>query len=329
MKKIGILTSGGDGPGMNAAIHAIVSAAAHHNLQCIGFEHGYNGLLHRDFRLLTPTDVQHISHRGGTILKSARCKEMREPRYQQQAAENLSALALDGLIVIGGDGSFRGADAIQALTGKAIIGVPGTIDNDIDGSDFSIGYFTAVHTAVEAIDKIRDTADAFDRIFVVEVMGRHSGFLALDVAVATEAEQVICPEMNLVPENLLDNVIEHINGHFSQFGYTSYIIVLAENSLGDSNSEQLAATLQQHTGIDCRAVVLGHIQRGGTAMPRDRILATKLGVFAVDSLLAGKRGVMVGEIGNNLVLTALSATGQRTKKPSEFMLDLYRRGLFV
>lgn len=326
INNIGILTSGGDAPGMNAAIHAIVTTAEFHNINCYGFTRGYNGLIDNDHAKLNYRNVKHISQLGGTFLKSARCSRMLEPSMRQLAVNNMQDLNLQGLIVIGGDGSFRGADALSQITDIPIIGVPGTIDNDIDGSDQSIGFFTAADTALNAIDKIRDTADAFERIFIVEVMGRHSGHLALEVGVAAEAEHIICPEMNIPPELLVQNIATHINNYLSVFGNASYIIVVAENTYPDG-SEALAKMLTEQIGIETRASILGHIQRGGIAACQDRVLATKLGGYAVESLLAGKKSMMVGEVKGELKLTPLGQTGLVLKSPNQYLLDLYQRKL--
>lgn len=325
---IAILTSGGDAPGMNAAIHAIVTAAEHHNINCFGYERGYNGLLHNNLRHLTNHSVKHISHLGGTILKSARCPEMTETAQQQLAVANLAESNIDALLVIGGDGSFRGATALSGLTDIPIIGIPGTIDNDIDGSDHTIGFATACDTALSAIDKIRDTADAFERIFIVEVMGRHSGHLALEVGIGCEAEQIICPEMDIDPHNTVQSITTHINNYLEVYGDASYIIVLAEHSY-PQGSEALAKMLTEQIGIETRASILGHIQRGGTPVCQDRTLATKLGGFAVEALLKGEKSVMAGSISGRLCLTSLSQTGQKQKRPDPYLLNLYKHKLLL
>jgi 6-phosphofructokinase 1 len=326
MNKIGILTSGGDAPGMNAAIHAIVTTANFHNIECIGFERGYNGLIDNVAVLLPLSKVKHISHLGGTILKSARCPRMLEPKFQKIAAENMQLNALDAFIVIGGDGSFQGAHFLSQLTSIPIIGVPGTIDNDIDGTDNTIGFDTAANTALDAIDKIRDTADAFERIFIVEVMGRHSGQLALNIGVAAEAEHVLCPEMHIPPHQIIQNITTHINTYLNVNPHASYIIVTAENTYPDG-SIALADMLSNKIGIDCRASVLGHMQRGGMASCVDRILATKLGAFSVESLLSGAKSRMAGEVKGQLILTPLADTGLGNKKIDPYLLNIYSKKL--
>ena len=326
MKNIGLITSGGDAPGMNAALHAIVTSANYHNIHCIGFERGYNGLIDDNYVTLNRHNVKHISQLGGTIIKSARCPRLLQLKFQQQVVETMANHQLDGLIVIGGDGSFRGAYELSKLTNTPIIGVPGTIDNDIDGSDHTIGFFTAADTALSAIDKIRDTADAFERIFIVEVMGRHSGHLALEVGVAAEAEHIICPEMNIAPQDIVQNIATHINRYLALNGDASYIIVMAEHTFEDG-SEALAKLLTQQIGIETRASVLGHIQRGGVASCQDRTLATKLGGFAIDSLLNREANVMAGYVDGKLILTPLNKTGLGEKSPSRYLLDLYQKKL--
>lgn len=326
IKNIGIITSGGDAPGMNASIHALVTTAGFHQINCIGFERGYNGLIDNNYIKLNRHNIKHISQLGGTILKSARCPRMLEHQHQLTVVDTMKRHQLDGLIIIGGDGSFRGAVELGKHTSTPIIGVPGTIDNDIDGSDYTIGFFTACDTALSAIDKIRDTADAFERIFIVEVMGRHSGHLALEVGVAAEAEHIICPEMNIAPHDVVQNIATHINRYLSINGNASYIIVMAEHTYADG-SEALAQMLTQQIGIETRASILGHIQRGGIATCQDRTLATRLSGFAIESLVAGENQVMAGEVNNKLVLTPLAETGLGVKKPNEYLLDLYQKKL--
>lgn len=326
MKTIGIITSGGDAPGMNAAIHSIVTTASFHNIQCIGFERGYNGLIDDIHHDLSLANVKHISHLGGTILKSARCPRMLEQKYRNQVIETLINNSIDGLIVIGGDGSFQGAHLLSQITDIPIIGVPGTIDNDIDGSDYTIGFDTASNTALDAIDKIRDTADAFERIFIIEVMGRHSGQLALNVGIAAEAEQIICPEMAIDPHLIVQNIAQHINSYLIDNGHASYIIVAAENTYPDG-ALALAELLTKQIGIECRASVLGHMQRGGLASCADRTLATKLGAFAVESLISGYNNVMSGQVNGQLTLTELEKTGLGTKQVDPYLLNIYTNKL--
>lgn len=312
LKKIAVLTSGGDAPGMNAAVRSIVLTAVHFNIEIVGFKHGYNGLLTNDVVPLTQKSVKSIISLGGTILKSARCKTFHTEESALLATKNLQNNDIDALIVIGGDGSFRGAVHLSRFWNKQIVGVPGTIDNDIDGTDNTIGFLTATETALDAIDKIRDTADAFERIFIVEVMGRNSGFLALQTGIASAAEQIICPELHAPEHHDLEQLCLRIQSAQMESPHNSYIIVIAEN-FWSGGAYGLAQTLSTQIGIDCRPCALGHIQRGGSPSSSDRILATKLGAQAVEAILQGENTVMVGEVSGKLKLTPLSLTGEKTK----------------
>lgn len=319
VKRIAVLTSGGDAPGMNAAIRAIVLTSAAHNIDVIGFEHGFNGLLDQEFQTLLPLHVQHIIQLGGTILKSARCKALHTEAGARQAADVLHSLQIDALIVIGGDGSFRGALAIAEHYSGQIIGVPGTIDNDVDGTDFTIGFATAIDTALDAIDKIRDTADAFERIFLVELMGRHSGYISLSAGIAAGAEQIICPEFTQLKNDNLQSVITPIQHAQLLRGKSSYIIVVAENSY-PGGTTALADALSNALGIECRACILGHIQRGGKPVGADRILATKLGAYAVEQVVNGAHLMMAGEINQTAQLYPLVQTGERKKQIDPYLV---------
>ena len=322
--KIGVLTSGGDAPGMNAAIRAVVMTAAANGISVIGFKHGFNGIFNSEYQQLHSSDVQHIIQQGGTLLKSARCQQLTQPKGSEQAGEALNTLGLDALIVIGGDGSFRGCQAIAPFFKGQIVGIPGTIDNDVDGTDFTIGFATALETALDAIDKIRDTADAFERIFLVEVMGRHTGYLALAAGIASGAEQIICPEYGAVDLADLQRDIQQVQ---HQYGRGSYIIVIAE-TMYPAGATTLASELTLATGIECRACVLGHMQRGGSPVGSDRILATKLGAFAVEQLIAGNAHLMMaGEQGGHAILYPLSLTGDKKKQTDPYLLDWQQRML--
>ncbi len=321
---IGLLTSGGDAPGMNAAIRAVVLTAAAQGIRVLGFKHGFNGIFNSDFQQLQRTEVLHIIQNGGTILKSARCQLLEQADGPEKAATILNTLAVDALIVIGGDGSFRGCQAIAPFYQGQIVGIPGTIDNDVDGTDFTIGFATALDTALDAIDKIRDTADAFERIFLVEVMGRHTGYLALAAGIASGAEQIICPEYGDVDIVDLQNDIRQMQ---REFGNGSYIIVIAE-TMYSAGATALAAELTAASGIECRACVLGHMQRGGSPVGSDRILATKLGAFAVEQLLQGNAHLMMaGEQGGQAQLFPLSLTGNKKKQTDQYLLDWQQRML--
>ncbi|MFT7006408.1 MAG: 6-phosphofructokinase 1 [Colwellia sp.] len=298
-KRIAILTSGGDAPGMNAAIRAVVLAAHHYHIDVIGFFHGYNGLICdesiAEAKLIGLKDVNSIIHRGGTFLKSARCEKMLTEEGLKQAAKTLEEQNIDALIVVGGDGSFNGLLALKNYFQGQLIGIPGTIDNDLDGTDFTIGFATAVNTAIEAIDKIRDTADAFERIFLVELMGRHSGHITFNVGIACGAEQVLSFEnfSGAEQESKLKILATEIK-NAQQNRHSSYIIVMAEN-LWPGGAIELAKKLTELVNIECTACVLGHIQRGGSPAAKDRLLATKMGVAAVQAIVAGENHIMIAE----------------------------------
>ena len=294
-KKIALITSGGDAPGMNAAIRAVTLQAEKYQYQVLGFIGGYNGLIDNHFITLDCHKVDDIIRKGGTILKSARCPEMLDSSGPKRVVDTLDSNNIDSLIVIGGDGSFKGCLAISELWQGNIIGIPGTIDNDLDGTDFTIGFATAVNTGIEAIDKIRDTADAFERIFIVELMGRPSGHITFNVGIACGAEQVLSFENFSVDnkqakfQQLADEIkTAQENRH------SSYIIVIAEN-LWPGGAMELASELKQKANIDCTACVLGHTQRGGSPVPKDRLLATKMGVAAVQAIIAGEKNIMIAE----------------------------------
>ncbi|MBU1621538.1 MAG: ATP-dependent 6-phosphofructokinase [Gammaproteobacteria bacterium] len=316
MKRIGVLTSGGDAPGMNACLRAIALTAHANELELIGFQRGFNGVMEQQYQTLSPYHVSGIIQNGGTILKSARCEAMHTEDGLKLAAANLHDLNLDGLLVIGGDGSFRGTVELAKHYKGQLVGIPGTIDNDVDGSDFSIGFATALDTALDAIDKIRDTADAFERIFLVEVMGRHTGYLAVAAGIAAGAEQIICPE--LASELDLDKIAEHVEQARKHRGNCSYIIVIAE-TMYPGGATVLAADLEQR-GIECRASILGHIQRGGRPVGADRILATKLGAYAVEQLVQGAHLMMAGEINGKAGLYPLALTGDKKKQVDSYLL---------
>lgn len=324
-KRIAILTSGGDAPGMNAAIRAVVLAAHHYHIDVIGFFHGYNGLINLESiaqaKLITLKNVNSIIHRGGTFLKSARCEEMRTEQGLKQAAKTLEEKQIDALIVVGGDGSFNGLIALKNHWQGQLIGIPGTIDNDLDGTDFTIGFATAVNTGIEAIDKIRDTADAFERIFLVELMGRNSGHLTFNVGIACGAEKVLSFENFPVGEQQekLELLAAEIkNAQQSRHG--SYIIVIAEN-LWPGGAFELAKTLKKLSNIDCTACVLGHIQRGGSPVPKDRLLATKMGVAAVQAMVAGENHIMIAEQSSATCYIPLEQAVTHLKVVSKQLVD--------
>ena len=295
LTKIAVLTSGGDAPGMNAAIRAIVIAATHYNIEVMGFLHGYNGLIENEAVQLSLKDVNNIIHKGGTILKSARCPAMLSEKGLKQAANTLLKEQIDAFIVIGGDGSFSGLISLQQYYPGLVIGIPGTIDNDLDKTDFTIGFNTAVNTAIEAVDKIRDTANGFERVFVIQLMGRQSGHITFNVGIACGAERVISFE-NFNPEEY-EIKLEHLAQEIKiaqRDKYQSYLIILAEN-LWPGGALKLVKQLKEYQSIDATACILGHIQRGGSPVAKDRILATKMGITAVQKLIEGKSNLMIGE----------------------------------
>ena len=278
IKTIGVLTSGGDAPGMNAALRAVVRAGLHHGKKMIGIYNGYKGLLEKDMKELTYRDVSGIINRGGTVLKTARCKEFLTSEGIQKAANNAREAGIDALVVLGGDGSFRGALALSEH-GFPVIGVPCTIDNDIGCSDYTIGYDTALNTACDAIDKIRDTCSSHDRCSVVEVMGRNAGYLAINVAVAAGAEVCLIPEKKFDLSDIMDKIQET-----TEKGKTHFIVVVAE---GVGGVEFIAKNIEKQTGVETRPSTLGYIQRGGTPTVKDRVVASKMGLKAIELLLEG------------------------------------------
>lgn len=293
--KIAVLTSGGDSPGMNAAIRAVVRTGIYNNLEVYGVMRGYAGLLEDDIFLMNSRSVANIIQRGGTILKTARCKEFETPEGRQKALKNVSKRGIDGLVVIGGDGSFKGAEAFSRECNIPCIGVPGTIDKDISGTDFTIGFDTAVNTAVSAIDKVRDTADAHDRLFIVEVMGRDAGYIALHSGVATGAENILIPEAN----TSLDELIAHLTEKEKRKKLVNLIVVAEGNKYG--GAVELAKLIHERIETaDTRICVLGHIQRGGSPSCLDRFIASRMGYQAVECLIHGKHNVMVGILNNKM-----------------------------
>ncbi|AWL12061.1 6-phosphofructokinase [Saliniradius amylolyticus] len=321
IKTIAVLTSGGDAPGMNAAIRAVVLAGHHYNLNVLGYQHGYIGLMEQEYQPLTPGDVYNIIQRGGTLLKSARCEPFKTEAGAQQAADNLQQAGVDALIVIGGDGSFRGAEHLSHFWDGQVIGLPGTIDNDVFGTDATIGYYTAIDTALENIDRVRDTADAFERIFLIEVMGRHAGFIGLSAAVGSGAEQVLLPELCEQEQIDIDALTRHIQKAQKIRGKCSYIVIVSEN-LWPGGANALAEDLNRRTGIECRPVILGHVQRGGSPVSLDRMLASKLGAYAVEAALAGKSGIMLGEQNAKVCEVPLAQTWSQRKPLDPYLVRI-------
>lgn len=302
IKNIGILTSGGDSPGMNAAIRAVVRASLYHNLKVTGVLRGYEGLIQSDFIPMDGKSVANIIQRGGTILKTARCDAFRTKEGRELAHKNLIESDIDALVVIGGDGTFTGADFFSKEFNFPIIGLPGTIDNDLVGTDFAIGYDTAINTVVNAVDKIRDTAESHDRLFIVEVMGRDSGLIALRSGIGVGAEAILIPEAKAGIPELIHRL------ETGRKDKASKIIILAEGDEAGGAYIVGEALKEKFPKSDIRISVLGHIQRGGKPSCMDRVLASRLGVAAVEGLLEGKTDVMVGQVNKEIVFTPFSQT---------------------
>ena len=302
IKRIGVLTSGGDAPGMNAAVRAVVRTAAFYELDCIAIYRGYQGLIDDHTEVMNPRSVNNIINKGGTVLKSARCLEFRTPEGRKEAFGVIQKHNIDALVVIGGDGSFTGAMIFQKEFGIPVIGIPGTIDNDIFGTTHTIGYDTALNTVIDAIDKIRDTAISHNRLFFVEVMGRDAGHIALNTGVGAGAEEILIPEENMG----LDRLLESLN-RSEKSGKSSSIVVVAEGDKTGKNVFEIAEYVEKNMPhYEVRVSVLGHMQRGGSPSCFDRVLASRMGVEAVESLRAGKSNVMVGLREDQMILTPLS-----------------------
>ena len=318
MKKMGVYTSGGDAPGMNAAIRAVVRAATANNVEVLGILQGYVGMIENKMLPLQVRDMANIIQRGGTILKTGRSAEFLKPEYRAKAAQNLKNAGIEGLICIGGDGSFRGAQALIAEHQIPVIGICGTIDNDVFGTDDTIGFDTAVNTALQAIDKIRDTADSHDRIFIVEVMGRNSGYIASQVGVAGGAEEILTPD-NMIAT---DKIVERLKESRAK-GKTSSILITAEGQK-PGRAYDLADAIRKKSGLDAKVCILGHQQRGGSPTAHDRILASRLGAEAVVALLAGKKNIMIGNKGADLVEVNLDIVTKNEKRGENSLIHLAR-----
>jgi 6-phosphofructokinase 1 len=311
------MTSGGDAPGMNACIRAVVRTAAYHNVECYGVLHGYQGMIDNEIFKLESKDVANIIQRGGTILKTSRSEKFMTPEGRKTAYDNLSKFGIDGLVLIGGDGTFRGAQVFYDEHKIPGIGIPGTIDKDLAGTDFTIGYDTAVNTAIEAIDKIRDTADAHDRMFFIEVMGRDAGFIALSSGISVGAEAVLIPETH----TYIDQLIGKIESGFKR-KKLCHIIVVAEGD--DAGGAMMVAekVKEKFKNIETRVSVLGHMQRGGAPTCNDRLLASRLGYAAVMALLEGKLNYMVGVINDKIEYTPLAQANKQEPRINEELLRL-------
>lgn len=301
IKKIAVLTSGGDSPGMNAAIRAVVRTCAYHTIQCVGVYRGYEGLIDGDFVQLDARSVRGIINKGGTFLKSARSNRFRTPEGRNIAYEQLLKEGIDGIVLIGGDGTFTGGLIFNKEFGFPVMGIPGTIDNDINGTDRTLGYDTALNTAVDAIDKIRDTAHSHDRLFFVEVMGRDVGHIALNAGVGAGAEEILIPEEDMGIERLVESLERS-----KKSGKSSSIVVVAEGDKIGKSVFELKDYVDQHLEeYDVRVSVLGHMQRGGSPTCYDRVVASRMGVKAVEALLEGKSNYMVGTIHDKMSLCPL------------------------
>jgi len=316
INKIGVLTSGGDAPGMNAAIRAVVRACTHYNVDCVGIYEGYSGLINNELITLDARSVANTINKGGTFLRTARCKEFTEKKGRQIAYDNLKKAGVEALVVIGGDGSFRGALEFNQEFKFPVVGVPGTIDNDIDGTDFTIGYDTALNTVVDAVDKIRDTASSHNRLFLVEVMGRDAGDIALNAGIGAGAEEILIPERaDLGIERLLNSL-----DHSEKTGKTSSIVIVAEGKTGMNVMEMRDYLNEHRPEYDVRVSVIGHMQRGGSPTCADRVLASRLGIGAVDALMNGLTNVMLGVQKNELVTVDLNVVLQKNRNIEKELL---------
>jgi len=316
MNTIGVFTSGGDSPGMNACLRAVVRTAIYHKCRVVGIARGYAGMIAGEFHEMGPTSVSNIIQLGGTILKTARSEEFLHPEGRAMAAAQLRQVGLEGLVAIGGDGTFRGAHYFWQEHGIPVIGAPGTIDNDLWGTDCTIGYDTAVNTALEAIDRLRDTATAHDRIFFIEVMGRQAGFIALSAGLAGGAELILVPEDGVNAEEIHKTLTAGIAR-----GKRSSIIVVAEGD-EEGGALEIARKVQELGRFETRVSILGHIQRGGSPTAFDRVMASQLGAAAVDALLAGETDKMAGRVNDRVVLTPLQETWEKKKPLDQSLYDL-------
>jgi 6-phosphofructokinase 1 len=318
VKRIGVLTSGGDAPGMNACVRAVVRCGVSRKLEIVGIRRGYCGILEEDFVKLGSRSVANIVQRGGTFLETARCEEMKTEEGIRKANQVLRREGIEGLITIGGDGTFRGAVALAEAGDVKVIGVPGTIDNDVYGTDNTIGFDTAVNTALDAIDKIRDTAGSLHRLFFVEVMGKSRGFIALEVGIAGGAEDILIPEVETEVEQLCLSIRRSVKR-----GKRSSIVIVAE---GDDagGAFSIAQQVWERLKLEYRVCVLGHVQRGGSPTANDRVLASKLGAAAVNALAKDMTGYMVGELKGEIAFTPLRETWEKKKKLDRTLLRLVK-----
>ena len=319
VNRIAVLTSGGDSPGMNAAVRAVVRTGLYYGLEVYGIMRGYQGLIEDDIFKMESRSVANIIQRGGTILKTARCKDFYQPEGRKKAYDILTKRGIDGIVVIGGDGSFKGATMLTKEYDIPCVGIAGTIDKDIVGTDFTIGFDTAVNTAVEAIDKIRDTADAHDRLFIVEVMGRDAGYIALHSGIATGAESILIPER----KTDIESVISSLQEKERRKKLVNIIVVAEGDEFGGANQvEKVVKERLPH--IDARVCILGHIQRGGSPSCLDRLIASRMGYHAVESLIEGRHNVFVGILNNRMNYVPLDNVGKKKGKVSEEWMKIVK-----
>jgi 6-phosphofructokinase 1 len=317
MKKIGVFTSGGDSPGMNACLRAVVRTGLHMGLEVTAIYRGYEGMIEGDFEIMDNHSVSGIIQRGGTILKTARSEEFRTPEGRQQAADQLKKAGIEGLVVIGGDGSFRGAMALNQEHGIQVVGCPGTIDNDLFGTDYTIGYDTAINTVVEAVDKIRDTADSHNRLFFIEVMGRDAGFIALRSGIASGAEAVLIPET----VTYIDKLINLLKNGWKR-NKRSAMIIVAEGDESGGAYEVAKQVKAEFPEWESKVTVLGHIQRGGSPSAFDRVMASRMGNEAVKALLAGENNQMIGMQAGKMVLVPFEKATKHHHEINKHLLEL-------
>ncbi len=308
IKRIAVLTSGGDAPGMNAAVRAVVRTAVYHDLHVYGIYRGYDGMVNGDIKRLEVGDVANIIQRGGTVLKTARSEAFRTPEGRKQAYESLIAHDIDGVVVIGGDGTYTGAEVFSKEYNIPFVGLPGTIDNDIYGTDYTIGFDTAINTAIEAVDKIRDTADSHNRLFFVEVMGRHAGFIALHTGIGSGAGAIFLPET----DTSIDELSDILRKSAKRQKLFNLVIVAEGNQNGDANAiaKQIKADNPEY---DVKVTIIGHLQRGGSPTAMDRVLASRMGHSAVQTLLRGEGGVALGIINDKITFTPFNDAISKTK----------------
>ncbi|MBK7427433.1 MAG: 6-phosphofructokinase [Saprospiraceae bacterium] len=317
IKRIGVFSSGGDAPGMNAAIRAVVRTASYYDLHVYGIYQGYEGMIEGKIKRIETRDVGNIIHRGGTILKTARSEKFKTKEGRQAAFESLQAFNIDGLVAIGGDGTYTGAKIFGEEFGIPIIGVPGTIDNDLYGTDYTIGYDTAINTAIEAVDKIRDTADSHNRLFFVEVMGRDTGFIALSTGIGSGAGSIFLPEL----KGEMDSLFEVLKKSYKRNKLFN-IIIVAEGDNNGGATEVAKAVKEKFPDFDARVTIIGHLQRGGSPTCRDRVLASILGASAVEGLLNGHKAEAVGIVNHEIVYTPFEEAITKHKELSKDLIRL-------